>query len=104
MDRLKQWAQENLMRFNKSKFKVLHLGHGNPCYQYKLQDEGIECRPAKNNWWYSPEGRLRLNIRKKSFTVRVVRHWHRLPRKKVLDASFLQTLKVQIWTSGVLST
>jgi len=37
-DRLEQWAQVNLMRFNKSKCKVLHLGCGNPHYQYKLRD------------------------------------------------------------------
>ena len=36
LDRLQLWAQENLMRFNTSNCKVLHMGHGNPCYQYKL--------------------------------------------------------------------
>ena len=30
------------MRFNKSKYKVLHLGQGNICYQYKLGDVQTE--------------------------------------------------------------
>ncbi|KFM09308.1 hypothetical protein AS27_04996, partial [Aptenodytes forsteri] len=36
------------------------------------------------------EGRFRLDIRKKVFTVRVVKHWHRLPREAV-DAPSLET-------------
>ena len=43
LDRLEQWAQVNFMRFNKSQCKVLHLGQGNPHYQYKLRYERIEC-------------------------------------------------------------
>ena len=39
----------NLMRFNKAMCKDLHLGQGNPCYQYRLGDEGIESRPAKKD-------------------------------------------------------
>jgi len=32
----------NLVRFNKAKRKVLHLGQGNPWYQYRLGHERIE--------------------------------------------------------------
>ena len=36
-----------------------------------------------------------MDIRKKSFTVMVVRHWNRLPRD-VVDASSLKTSKVRL--------
>jgi len=37
------------MRCKESKCKVLHLGHGNPHYQYKLEDERIEHSPAEKD-------------------------------------------------------
>ena len=41
------------------------------------------------------EWRFRLDIRTKFFTIKVVRQWHRLPRK-VLDAPSLETPKVRL--------
>jgi len=41
------------------------------------------------------EGRLRLDTREKFFMVKVVKHWHRLPRK-VVDAPSLETFKVRL--------
>ncbi|GAB0206001.1 mitochondrial enolase superfamily member 1 [Grus japonensis] len=42
LDRLERWACVNLMKFNKAKCKVLHVGRHNPKHSYRLGREWIE--------------------------------------------------------------
>ena len=56
LDRLEKWADGNLMKLNKEKCKVLHLGRNNPMPQYMLEAAKLESNLAKRTWgsWSTP--------------------------------------------------
>lgn len=50
---LESWEITNHMKFNKSKYQILHLGQGNPGYMYNLGNEKLKNSPAERDlgWW-----------------------------------------------------
>jgi len=54
----------------------------------------------RGNGFKLGKGRFRLDIKKKLFTVRVMRHWNRLPRQ-VVDAPSPEAFKTK---EGTLSS
>ena len=105
-DRVKHLSYEDRLRelglFTLEKRRL--WGDVTAAFQYlkgacRKEGEGLFIRECgdrtRGNSFKLKEGSFRLDIRKKFFTVRVVRHWNRLPRE-VVDAPSLAVFKARL--------
>jgi len=61
LDRLESWAERNMMKFNKGKCRVLHLGRNNPMQQYRLRVDLLQSSSVERDLGVLVDDRLTMS-------------------------------------------
>jgi len=61
LDRLESWAERSMMKFNKGKCRVLHLGKNNPMHQYRLEVDRLQSGFAERDLGVLVDDRLTMS-------------------------------------------